>query len=139
MSPCLFMENKMRDLPQTMAMQQLQGSGAEQMSELMDEVELKWLQSTCDRLQPIRDADHADVIPVSRHDLTMLLQAARVVFAALAPEQDKGCALQDRIAALSIARAYLVEEAESGSVWSSLGNAKAVAAIDAALAPEQDK
>jgi hypothetical protein len=36
-------------------------------------------------------------------------------------------------AALRIARAYLVEEAESGSVWSSLGNAKAVAAIDAAL------
>jgi len=26
MSPCLFMENKMRDLPQQMAMQQLQGS-----------------------------------------------------------------------------------------------------------------
>jgi hypothetical protein len=79
----------MRDLPQTMAMQQLQGSGAVQMSELMDEVELKWLQSTCDRLQPIRDADHMDVIPVSRHDLTMLLQAARVVLAVLAPEQDK--------------------------------------------------
>ena len=36
--------------------------------------------------------------------------------------------------ALNVARAYLIEEAGSGSVWSSLGNAKAVAAIDAALA-----
>jgi hypothetical protein len=35
--------------------------------------------------------------------------------------------------ALHIARAYLIEEGESGSVWSSLGNAKAVDAIDVAL------
>jgi site-specific recombinase len=41
MSPCLFMENKMKDHPQTMAMQQLQGSGAGQMSE-EQEAELRY-------------------------------------------------------------------------------------------------
>ena len=35
--------------------------------------------------------------------------------------------------ALEAARDYLVEEANSGSVWSSIGSAKALAAIDAAL------
>jgi hypothetical protein len=37
------------------------------------------------------------------------------------------------VTALRIARAYLIDEAGSDSVWSSRDNAKAVAAIDAAL------
>jgi hypothetical protein len=35
--------------------------------------------------------------------------------------------------ALKVARAYLIEEAESGSIWSSSGNYRAVSAIDAVL------
>jgi len=49
MPPCLFMENKMRDHPQTMAMQQLQGSGVGQMSDLVERLRDLHKQATVER------------------------------------------------------------------------------------------
>jgi hypothetical protein len=113
MPPRLFMENKMKDRPQTMAMQQLQGSGDAKddiVSVLRNRKEFcqypgewKWMRSTVPDHDCQRAADRIEALEAALHTAFMAMCAQRdtpddevfqdaidaLGLAALAPEQDK--------------------------------------------------
>lgn len=76
-----------------------------------------------------RDCDHRMALNFVRQVANEGLVRAR----AASVKEPASASFDMTRTALEAARDYLVEEANSGSVWSSIGSAKALAAIDAAL------